>query len=143
MKLFSLILASFLLLSANIFADTIIWSGEVNSNGTPTTNVKLELGKKYQIKVSGMMNLGKWWKGGVPLMQDACYEFNALTKSALNPSLKNSLNISVCNGNFHQDHLYQSLPFIAAQSAIHFWIYDTDYSDNSGALQVQVINLTE
>lgn len=142
-RIFTILCGFCISISATVTADTVLWSGDVNSDGTPSSTIKLELGKKYQIKVSGTINLGKWWKEGVPLTQDACYEFNPLAGSTPNSSIKNSLNISVCDGDYHLDHIYRSLPFVAAQSSIHFWIHDIDYSDNSGTLQVQVIKLTD
>lgn len=127
------------LFSVNCHADSMIWSGPVKSDGTSTPKIKLVLGQKYQIKVSGTMNLGLWWKGGEMLKNDACYEFNdQITPDPLS-SFKNSLAISVCDGKYHANHFYESLPFVAAQSGIHFWINDTNYEDNSGELEAQVI----
>ena len=93
-----------------------------------------------------MINLGKWREDGEPLANDACYEFDAGTpKMVITPSkvdsFKNSMGISVCDGKFHFDHHYQSASFEAKQNKVHFWIYDTDYSDNRGALHVEVIQL--
>ncbi len=127
-------------LTGYCLAEQVIWEGEVNSDGTPTTSVKLTLGHEYFIKVSGVMNLKKWWKQGKPLEEDACFEFNAEQTPMKLLSFKNSININVCDGTYHPDHIYTSKPFIAAQSGVHFWIYDSDYEDNNGTLFVQVID---
>jgi len=134
-----------LLLNLSFFltchAEQIVWSGEVNSNGTPTVSIPLVLGQKYQIKASGIVNLGKWWQQGKPFANDACYEFNPqLTPTALQ-TLKNSLNLPLGDGSYHINHVYESAPFMAVQSGIHFWIYDTNYADNSGSLHVEILKL--
>lgn len=120
-------------------AETVIWKGEVSSDGTPTQAIPLQLHKKYQIRVSGFVNLGKWIQSGEKLANDACYEFNKETMTTKIVSFKNSNNISVCGENYHFDHVYQSNPFIAKQNKIHFWIYDTNYEDNSGSFQIEVV----
>ena len=125
------------------YADRIIWSGDVEANGTPTSPITLTLKKKYKIKAQGTVNLGKWWQQGKPLGEDACYEFAEHITPSKFETLKNSLNISVCEGSYHPDHIYQSEPFIAKQNRIHFWIYDIDYSDNLGTLQVEIIELSD
>lgn len=127
---------------AAIDAATTIWKGDVNADGTPSPIVKLKLGRKYQLLVSGSINLGKWRQQGEALENDACFEFgkNEIPSSHIE-TFKNSLNVSVCDGEYHPNHVYQSPPFLAAQNGIHFWIYDTNYEDNSGALQVEVIEL--
>jgi hypothetical protein len=145
-KIFSLIATSYVMC---LFAtDSLVWQGKVNSDGTPTPSVKLSLGKKYKIQVSGKINLGKWRSGGKPLENDACFEFIAHSDDKDNQkkkleTIKNSLNINVCNGTYRQDHIYESPVFMAAQSGIHFWVYDTDYEDNSGELELKVINVKE
>jgi len=53
------------------------------------------------------------------------------------------MNFEVCGGKYQSDHVYISQPFVAVQSGIHFWIYDTDYEDNSGEFEVEVIQVTE
>jgi hypothetical protein len=97
-------------------ANTVVWNGEVNASGAPSDSVPLVLGKKYMIKVSGIVNLGKWWQQGKPLAEDACYEFNAPSGPTHYRTFKNSLRVSVCDGKYHDDHTYQSEPFVAAQS---------------------------
>lgn len=124
-----------------VFADNVIWKGDVAADGTPSPVTKLVLEKKYQIKVSGAINLGKWWQKGHPLENDACYEFNEELPPRKLLSLKNSMNISLHDEAYHLDHIYLSRPFVAAQDGIHFWVYDNDYSNNSGAFHVEVIEL--
>jgi hypothetical protein len=141
MRIFLLIFAFCIFCASSTYADKVVWSGEVQSNGSPTHLIKLTLGKQYQIKVSGAINLGKWWQLGKPLADDACFEYNEETAPTFVNTLRNSMQISVCDGVYHSDHIYLSKPFIAAQNGIHFWICDTDYTDNSGALNVQVIEL--
>ncbi len=140
-RLFSCFLIGLMFISAHSYAGTVIWSGAVYSNGAPTAPIKLVLGRNYQIKVSGTLNLGKWWQKGLPLLEDACYEFNEQVSPSPLVSIKNSINISICTGKYNSDHVYLSTPFIAVQNSVHFWIYDTDYSDNEGALQVEIIEL--
>lgn len=127
----------------NSYADHVIWDGKVLSDGTPTAFVKLEIGKNYRIKVQGSANLGKWWQQGKPLASDACYEYADGVPPSKLEVLKNSMSISVCDGHYHPDHIYQSAIFKTKQSGIHFWMFDSDYTDNSGELQVQVIEITE
>lgn len=137
---FALYICSLFLFS-HCCAEKVVWEGKVESNGTPSQKIKLILGEKYQIEVGGLINLGKWWKSGQPLIQDASYEFNAQAAPSHLISFKNSLNIPVGDGKYHPNHIYFSEPFIAVQSGIHFWIYDTNYEDNSGHLDVKVILL--
>lgn len=128
-------------LQAFAFTENVIWKGEVSADGTPSPVIKLVLEKKYQIKVSGTINLGKWWQKGEPLENDACYEFNEEVTPRKLLSLRNSMNIPLHDEEFHPDHIYLSRPFLAAQDGIHFWVYDTNYSDNSGAFHVELIEL--
>lgn len=137
-----LITCSFLAISFPCFADKIIWSGEVKADGTPSNLIKLTLHKKYQIEVKGFVNLGKWIQNKEALANDACYEFNKETFTSKIEALRNSHNISVCDGKYHSDHVYYSEPFIAKQDRIHFWIYDSYYDDNSGVLTVQITELS-
>lgn len=131
------------LYSGIAWADITQWKGKIRSDGSKTALVPLTIGNSYQLKVSGTVNLGKWHQQGKPLGSDACFEYDL--QNEISPTkmetFRNSMNISVCDGVFHPDHIYLSQPFIAAQSGIHFWIYDIDYSDNSGDLFVEVIEL--
>lgn len=123
--------------------DEVVWNGNVNADGEPTEIIKLTLGKKYRIKVDGTINLGKWKQQGKPLASDACYEYAAGIEPTKILNFKNSMNISVCEGNFHENHIYESEPFTAAQSGIHFWVQDSNYDDNSGAFRAYVIELRD
>ena len=136
-------LAPLILSLTTLCAEHVVWSGEVSSNGNPTALVKLTPKKKYQIKASGEINLGKWWQLGKPLADDACYEYNELVEPRHVNTLKNSLQISLCDGTYHADHIYISKPFIADQGGIHFWVQDIDYNDNKGSLKVELIELPE
>lgn len=124
----------------NVHADDVIWSGEVKSDGSPTASIPLVLNQSYQIKASKALNLGKWVQNGEELANDACYEFGQSQHQTKVESLKNSQNISVCDGTYHPDHVYQSAPFTAKQNRIHFWVYDTNYDDNNGFFHVEVIH---
>lgn len=124
-------------------AEKIIWQGEVSSYGEPTEPITLVNRKKYQIKVKGFVNLGKWIQGTEKLANDACYEFSQTDKKLKWEAIKNSGNISVCDNSYHPDHVYQSEPFIAKQNRILFWVNDTNYDDNNGAFHVQVVELEE
>ena len=138
---------SLVILCTSVFStawtDTVVWSGNVSAKGTPTPVIQLVLGKKYQVKVSGTLNLGKWWQAGKQLEEDAFFEYNNAVEPFKLETLKNSLNLPLSDTTFHADHVYISKPFIATQTGFHFWISDTDYKGNTGALQVQVIELEE
>jgi hypothetical protein len=142
MKSLTLLFSTFAIgIAAFGFTEKIIWLGDVLADGTPTKPISLILYHQYQIRVSGCVNLGKWIQNREKLGSDACYEFannKAIEKTI---SLKNSLDISVCEGEYHSNHHYQSKPFKAAQNKIHFWVHDIDYSDNSGAFKVQIVDL--
>lgn len=131
-----------LALISTLHADKVIWKGEVNSNGTPTPSIKLELGKTYQFKAEGTINLGKWWQDGKPLIEDSNFEYNENVQPQPYSTLKNSMNIPIGSDKYNPDHIYFSKPFVASQNAVHFWIYDTNYDDNSGSLKVQITQIT-
>ncbi len=142
MKLFlTLLLCVFSI--GNIFANSVVWRGEANANGNPTTNVPLIIGKKYQIRVSGTINLGKWWQDGKPLIEDACYEYNEKVTPFKLDSIQNSLKVSLVNDKFNSNHVYESNPFTATQNRIHFWVHDTSYDDNTGSFLVEILDVTE
>jgi hypothetical protein len=141
MKLFSSFFL-FCLLAINFcFAEKVIWKGEVCSDGSPTKAVHLVLQHNYQIRVSGVIKLGKWVQEGEELANDACYEFGKEKHLEKYESVINSLNISVCTGEFNQKHVYLSHPFIARQDRIHFWVNDVYYADNQGCFTVEIIEL--
>ncbi|HEY4832981.1 MAG TPA: hypothetical protein VIH61_10530 [Waddliaceae bacterium] len=137
-----LLLCGFCFSICSSYADEVIWKGKVDSSGIPTKLIDLKIHDQYQIKVSQYINLGKWVQASERLANDACYQFDE--KAKLSPhkyeSIKNSHNISVCDGKYHDDHVYLSEPFIAKQNRIFFWIYDIDYDDNSGALDLEIIH---
>ena len=134
--------AALLLFGASCFAESTVWEGEVNSNGIPSELIKLTLGKKYNIKVSGTVNTEKWHQGNVPLGEDACFDFGDHLHPVPNELIKNSMGLDFCqDGLYHEDHVYESRPFVAKQNGIHFWVNDFDYSDNTGAFKLQVIEL--
>lgn len=130
-----------LLFVMSAHAEEIIWSGEVDSNGNPTQAVSLKLHESYQIRVSGFVNLGKWVQNREKLANDACFEFSPEHDTDKILAFKNSLDISVCDGKYHPDHIYVSEPFVADQNKIHFWVFDNDYEDNTGKLQVEIIHI--
>lgn len=132
----------FLVFSQSYAAEKIVWSGDVQANGTPSALVTLKLHNQYQIRVSGFVNLGKWIQHGEELASDACYEFNKENYTTKVEALKSSSHeISVCDGMYHPDHVYTSKPFAAKQDRIHFWVNDHYYDDNHGTFQVEVIDL--
>lgn len=122
------------------YADEVIWKGKVSSDGTPTELINLKVHDQYQIKASEYINLGKWIQMSEKLANDACYEFGPKLPPSKFESLQNSQNISVCDGKYHENHVYLSEPFVAKQNRIFFWVFDTDYDDNNGALEVEVIH---
>lgn len=127
----------------NICADTIAWSGTILADGSPTPAIKLNIGSTYRIKVSGTVNLGKWWIQGQSLGSDPCYEFSTnVLPPTRHETFKNSMHLSICDGTYHPDHIYESTPFVAVQDRLHFWIYDSTYEDNTGSFDAQVIEIT-
>ena len=121
--------------------EKIVWSGEVFSDGKPTMAIPLSHHKKYQIRAKGFVNLGKWIKNREPLANDACYEFSKSGSIEKLESLKNSSGISICKGNYNPDHTYYSEPFEPKENIIHFWVHDTDYTDNADAFQIQIVEV--
>lgn len=139
MKLiFQFLLAAY---SLSLGANEVIYSGSVHSDGTPTPPIPLVLHDKYQIRVTGVTNLGKFVQNREKLANDACFEFGVERAAEKISSFRNSSDISVCDGQYHPDHIYQSEVFSANQNKIHFWVYDTDYEDNHGEFKVEVIHI--
>lgn len=139
MRTFLLSLTYLLVFASCQATENILWSGEVKADGTPSSLISLKLHYQYQIRVKGFVNLGKWIQNREELASDACYEFNKETYTAKVESLRNSHNISVCDGHYRPDHVYMSQKFVAKQDRIHFWVYDQYYDDNNGAFQVEII----
>jgi len=131
-----------LLLATHVFAEEVIWSGTVSSDGTPSPAIPLTLHHQYQMEVRGVVNLEKWVQQGEKLANDGCFEFTA-NGNILNPlvSLRNSLGIPSCTGDYNPQHSYRSTPFTAASDRLHFWVYDSLYEDNSGDFEVKIIEL--
>lgn len=124
-------------------AEKLVWEGSVQSDGTPTEAIPLELTKKYRFKVSGFTNLGKWVQNREKLANDANYEFNSEGAVEKLVSFRNSLDVPVGDGKYHSDHIYLSEPFTAKQNRVHFWMYDTDYDDNHGELKVELLHIAD
>ena len=122
-------------------ANEVVWKGKVHSDGTPSDHINLTMHQKYQIKATGFINLGKWMQAGEKLANDPCFEFNEKLAPEKFESLKNSQNIPICTGKYQPDHVYLSDPFEAKQNRIFFWVFDTDYEDNGGAFDVEVIHI--
>src|SRR5262245_8917544 len=98
MRTFFLYLSLSMFFFSFTYADNVIWSGKVNSNGEASPLVKLVEGKTYQIRVSGTVNLNKWKRQGQALNEDACFDFNDALSPTKNDIFRNTLNISVCEG---------------------------------------------
>lgn len=129
-------------LFSHLCAETLVWEGEIDSNGTPTEAIKLSLEKKYKIRLSGIINTNKWHQGGTALGEDACFDFGDHVHPVPNELVKNSMDLDFCeDGLYHADHSYDSKPFVAKQNRIHFWVNDDDYLDNTGTFKVQVYEL--
>lgn len=133
----------FLCVTISLSASEVIFEAEVHSDGTPSKTVSLDILQKYQIRVSGFVNLGKWVQNREKLANDANYEFNHEGSTEKIAAFKNSQDIPVGDGRYHVDHVYQSDPFTPKQNKIHFWVYDTDYEDNNGAFKVEVLKITD
>lgn len=123
------------------YSSEVVWKGKVSADGSPSPAVDLSYDKTYQIIVNGSVNLGKWVEAGKALAEDASFEYNAPSGPTRHKTLRNSNEIPLDDQFYNADHVYKSAPFVAKQTKIHFWIYDTDYSDNSGALEVQIDKL--
>jgi len=141
MRILLLACLSFIFMVHSDAAEKVIWKGEVSSNGKPSDLITLTIHKKYQIKVQGYVNLGKWIQNKEELANDACYEFNKMGETTKLEAFRNSHDISVCDGTYHPNHIYQSQSFAAKQDRIHFWVYDTSYDDNKGTFFAEVIEI--
>ena len=125
----------------NAYADRLVASGNVPSNGKPTNQINLTNGKSYYIVVSGAVTFGTW-SNGKKLLNDACYEFNAKGYLDPLPVFQNNYNIIVCD-NYNPNHIYKSAPFVSSGQPINFWIYDTDYRDNSGGMHLELYEIEQ
>lgn len=121
-------------------ANNLIWSGQVSAKGSQTQKIWLTAGETYVIEVSGSVQFGTW-RNGKRLINDACYEFNAKGYADPLPVLQNSLGIPLCDGTYRPSHVYRSQPFKANGSSLFFWIFDTDYRDNSGSMSVRIVQM--
>jgi hypothetical protein len=83
------------------------------------------------------------WRNGKRLINDACFEFNAKGYADPLPVFQNNLKIPVCDGTYRPSHVYRSKPFKSNGLPLFFWIYDTDYRDNSGSMFVKVVQLAD
>ncbi|MDP1836781.1 MAG: CFI-box-CTERM domain-containing protein [Chlamydiales bacterium] len=121
-------------------ADELFWSGLVGSDGTPV-EVKLNKGDTYVIEAKKTISEGIWVENKKPFANDACYEFNAMVDAdgpkAL-PIFKSSAPIGVCDGKYHDDHVYKSETFVADDSPLKLWVFDTDYRDNTGNFEASI-----
>lgn len=111
----------------------------VASNGKRTEGYAVRIDRYYYIVVSGSTYFSRRGGPGRRLMNDACYEFNSKPRPVPLPVFNNNHNINVC-GQYSSKHVYRSNPFMPNR-ALQFWIYDTEYSDNSGNLRVDVYEL--
>ena len=132
----------FILLSSfhTVFPDTVIWTGNVNSNGSRTPNIRLQNGRDYYFIVEGSVYFGKWRQNRQSLLNDACCEFNARPEPQYLPVFNNSLGAPFNNTAYRSNHVYRSKTFRAiGHQSICFWIFDPDYRDNRGSLRVRLI----
>lgn len=125
-------------LCVGVNADALVWNGYVSAKGVVKGPIPLKLGETYYFKVGSNVHFGKWWKNGRSLKNDACYEFNAKGYPDPLPVFENNLRIPLCSGTYHANHSYTSALFTANNSSISFRIFDTEYSDNSGSMYVQL-----
>ena len=98
----------------------------------------LQPGADYQLRISGWMTFGTWSVNGRTLQNDACYEFAAKGFPDPLPVLTNDAGVIAC-GAYAPDHVYTSAAFRAQASSMRFWVLDSDYRDNSGALLVELL----
>jgi len=118
-----------------------VWAGNVSSLGRSIQAFNLRPRLRYYIVVSRNVYFGRWSVNGRSLLNDACYEYNAKGRPDSLPVFKNSFNIPVCDGRYRSSHVYRSAPFVYSGGALRFWIFDTDYRDNSGSMYVQVFRV--
>lgn len=95
-------------------------------------------GASYQLRISGWMTFGIWSRNGRTLQNDACYEFAAKGYPDPLPVLNSDLGTIQC-GPYDASHVYTSATFTAPSSSLSFWVFDSDYRDNSGALLVELL----
>jgi hypothetical protein len=110
----------------------------VPSDGRPVTLDGLQVGGTYQLRVSGTMVFGRWPATGRTLQNDACFEYAAKGYPDPLTTFQNSFGVIVC-GPYRSDHTYVSAPFVAPSERLVLWVFDTDYRDNGGVLDVEII----
>ncbi len=127
-------------------ADTLIWEGDVSSNGSKVNVPGIQPGKVYKVAVSGTMWFGNYWKNGEDLDYDAAYEFNAVKPPPTYiPVFKVIANKSehpfVSEGtpeNYNPSHTYETPPFVINDNKLTLWVFDTDYRENRGQIHAKV-----
>ncbi len=133
-----------LILALPATAQQLVWSGSVDARGGAIAASGIEPGSRYVIRAWGQMYFGRWWQNGRDLWNDACYEFSAKGYPDPLPVLQNSWSVPVCGGLYQSSHVYVSGEFEApAGMPLSFWIFDTDYRDNSGWLTVEVYRVNQ
>ena len=125
-----------LLLTAAALAQTL--AAYVPASGQAVRIQGLTPGASYQLRISGWMTFGTWSVNGRTLQNDACYEFAAKGYPDPLPVLTNDAGVIAC-GAYAPDHVYTSAPFQAQASSMRFWVLDSDYRDNAGALLVELL----
>jgi hypothetical protein len=110
----------------------------VPASGRPVHIQGLTPGASYQLRISGWMTFGTWSVNGRTLQNDACYEFAAKGYPDPLPVLTNDAGVIAC-GAYAPDHVYTSAPFQAQAASMRFWVLDSDYRDNQGALLVELL----
>jgi hypothetical protein len=121
--------------------DKLIWSGRISATGQPSEPVQLLNGNSYYFLVKGTVNFGTL--NGKALNNDACYEFNSKGYPEAVAIFKNNLEFSCGDDKYHTDHVYCSGKFESKGQAINFWLFDTDYSGNSGSLEVDIYSIVQ
>ncbi len=120
---------------------TLEFTVYVPSNGMTTeARVVRKKNTYYYLVVSGSAYFSRYDRPGGQLMNDACYEFNSKPRPVPMDVLKNNQNVNVCNSRYNRNSQYRTKPFIP-KGPLRFWIFDTDYRDNSGGLRVDVYRL--
>ena len=135
------VLVATLVAEGRASAQNLIWSGAVDSRGARTNGPVLCGARRYIIRASGSIYFGRWWRNSLPLNDDACYEYTAKGAPDPLPVFTNSYGVAVCDGQYRASHVYQSAAFTGRNGPISFWIVDTDYRDNSGALRVDIFDV--
>ena len=116
-----------------------IWSGALASNGGVIATTRLQHGQRYQVRIAGAVHFGTWKPTKRALKNDACFEFNSGRGAVSLPIIQNSHGLNFCARGYSARHVYQTQLIYGDGRALTLRVFDTDYRDNYGSFNVQVV----